>query len=1198
MNDFERMHLLKIICSNVIVLIHHCFGKALEIAVESRSSGPNEEVYYQYVPDKLQWHHVHSLCRQRSRTLAVITSAEDNQGLTCFLQSLNISQPVWIQKSLVPEISGSSDALILEFLGRSDHHFARLLYNFPSLSAVTVCTRLRFDPTCLGVSTVFSYSTSSVMNEFQLRATVTQSKPIKLALLVHGKQGTYQTAFANDASWHSVCVSWTGSGGEWAITVDGLEVGRGSHLCSSDHIGGGGNFIIGQDQGGSIKHEEAFCGSITQFYIWDRVLDTTEIQTMAKECSTIPYGLLFKWSALGLELEPSLQTHWGHFQCPGISGHLTEQLIIPWLNASLQYHNFSLEDSWMTTNDTCVTFDPTSGKWGWDYCKAQRGGVCQFHKEPLDTFGFPKTPLFTQVIDRFYDNPELEERNSTFSPENELIWLSSFAESIVRIIESNPNIITPSDLLYLAQAIELAAAAQTNETASSTEDLKSMATNYLNIASSIIDPILVRQWLDLKPLGLHLRPFMVVESIDKLLWTLADTIFAEKKTFTASTKNIDVHMEPRRLSQMSCSCVYKPSANHASSQDEIVIPETEAQRIYALGHKDVMFIHAYYSHLVEVLSQTTDDQQTEIIGSSFGVLASAVISATVRDVSRGQNVPVSVQYTLSTAKVERHYKLYKPVCIFWNVSVMAAHASDWSGNGCSVLSSGFEVTSCFCNHTTNFAVLMNYMEFRWSVEEESVLTKLTFIGSGASLCALLVTLMLFTVLDIPKSDRTSIHKNLFISLTFAQIVLLCGGSTIHNKVACTLVAALLHLFFMAAFSWMLVEGLLLWSKVVTVNLSEDRHMKYYYMIGWGLPVLIVTITLASASGDYTADGHCWLSVQNGVIWGFAGPVIFIIMVNIMVLTRVVLITIATAKRRSLMLAANTSPVNQVSEQIRSAIKAVLVLLPILGLTWLCGLLVPFSIIMAYIFILLNSLQGLFIFLIYGVYNTEIRNTLKRIKERRKAQNFSNCGSSRPSSSVTSSRQGSSPEPGPLATAGTGPPGTPSASSNLTCSHGKHCACVSAGSYCRQMPPGHFIPVLMPNEALQSVWRVPTVVTSSNTASHLCPLEGPAAGTREFAKGQLILPGAHGNLKEDSYCHSSSVPVTGEGSRVPYSQDTVYTRVPYSQETGYTGPSRLPEEQPLGGVADSCSLHVPVDAELMSCVVSHSSLQQHGRPQRL
>lgn len=35
---------------------------------------------------------------------------------------------------------------------------------------------------------------------------------------------------------------------------------------------------------------------------------------------------------------------------------------------------------------------------------------------------------------------------------------------------------------------------------------------------------------------------------------------------------------------------------------------------------------------------------------------------------------------------------------------------------------------------------------------------------------------------------------------------------------------------------MLVEGLLLWSKVVAVNLNEDRHMKYYYLIGWGTKI--------------------------------------------------------------------------------------------------------------------------------------------------------------------------------------------------------------------------------------------------------------------------------------------------------------------------------------------------------------------------
>uniref|UniRef100_A0A3Q2CXR8 G-protein coupled receptors family 2 profile 2 domain-containing protein n=1 Tax=Cyprinodon variegatus TaxID=28743 RepID=A0A3Q2CXR8_CYPVA len=208
--------------------------------------------------------------------------------------------------------------------------------------------------------------------------------------------------------------------------------------------------------------------------------------------------------------------------------------------------------------------------------------------------------------------------------------------------------------------------------------------------------------------------------------------------------------------------------------------------------------------------------------------------------------------------------------------------------------------------------------FQWSPEEKLILTKLTFIGCGASLCALVVTLMLFTVLD-----------GIFILFIL--------------QVACTLVAALLHLFFMASFSWMLVEGLLLWSKVVAVNLSEVHHMKYYYLIGWGLPVLIVTITLASASGKYSADDYCWLSVQNGIIWGFVGPVIFIIMVifffNVCFNAHIFKYCLIS-----------------LYDSFRAAVKAVLVLLPILGLTWLCGVLVPFSIVMAYLFILLNSLQ--------------------------------------------------------------------------------------------------------------------------------------------------------------------------------------------------------------------------------------------------
>lgn len=220
----------------------------------------------------------------------------------------------WMQK--VP-----SETLILEFNGRSDRKNARLRHKFLSMGSVTVCTRLRFDRNCFGISTVFSYSIQSYINEFQLRANLVQGKPVQLALLVHAINGSYQEVFEHDGSWHSICVSWSQNGGGWVLFIDGLEVFRGNGLNSSNSIGPNGLFLIGQAQhtfGGSFKKDESFSGSITDLFIWDRVLNNSEIYSMEKDCSPISSGLVFKWAEEFMEIESSLTTVQRDSPCKGI----------------------------------------------------------------------------------------------------------------------------------------------------------------------------------------------------------------------------------------------------------------------------------------------------------------------------------------------------------------------------------------------------------------------------------------------------------------------------------------------------------------------------------------------------------------------------------------------------------------------------------------------------------------------------------------------------------------------------------------------------------------------------------------------------------------------------------------------------------------------------------------------------------------
>ncbi|NWR00432.1 AGRD2 protein, partial [Paradoxornis webbianus] len=356
-------------------------------------------------------------------------------------------------------------------------------------------------------------------------------------------------------------------------------------------------------------------------------------------------------------------------------------------------------------------------------------------------------------------------------------------------------------------------------------------------------------------------------------------------------------------------------------------------------------------------------------------VGTAVISSTL--LSDLQEISTSVRYRLQ-------HRVNFCVLSLFLLHVSPDAGGMWSTAGCSVVTSLPDSTACFCNHTTHFAILLQLYEQERTTTEEFTLQTLTFVGCGVSFCALTVTFILFLVVRVPKSERTTVHKNLIFALAAGEALLMFSELAKTNQVLCFMVTAFLHLFFMAAFSWMLVEGLLLWSKVVAVNMSEDRRMKFYYVTGWGLPVLIVGVTLATSFNKYVAANHCWLSVQTNVIWAFVGPVLCILAVNTFVLLRVVMVAVASARRRSKMLTPNSSLENQIGTQIWATAKPVLVLLPVLGLTWVCGILVHLSIVWAYVFVVLNSLQGLYIFLVYAIYNSEVRNAIQRMKDKKKA----------------------------------------------------------------------------------------------------------------------------------------------------------------------------------------------------------------------
>ncbi|XP_038060133.1 adhesion G-protein coupled receptor D1-like, partial [Patiria miniata] len=335
---------------------------------------------------------------------------------------------------------------------------------------------------------------------------------------------------------------------------------------------------------------------------------------------------------------------------------------------------------------------------------------------------------------------------------------------------------------------------------------------------------------------------------------------------------------------------------------------------------------------------------------------------------------VSVPVTLQLKLLQERKPNEEPVCAFLDES---KRSGEWSTVGCYVDKNKDTSSSisCKCNHTTSFAVLMQLQDFEISEADEKALEVLTYLLCGLSIMGLMTTLSVFMALrSLLKSERVTIHMNLSVALIVAHFLLLVSGMAAKQQVVCRIVAILMHYFFLAVFCWMLVEGAHLYFQIVRVFSNGMDKKKTYMVIGWGTPSVVVIISAASRWDDYVNYDSCWLSMESNVIWAFVGPALAIIMVNVIVLVMVVRIIVTSA-------AANK---DKEYDHVKAGLKGSLFLLPILGLTWVFGVLSmdPNTLVFQYLFVIFNALQGVFIFLIYCAFNSEVRSAIQRSREKR------------------------------------------------------------------------------------------------------------------------------------------------------------------------------------------------------------------------
>ncbi|XP_038628969.1 adhesion G protein-coupled receptor E3 [Tachyglossus aculeatus] len=347
-------------------------------------------------------------------------------------------------------------------------------------------------------------------------------------------------------------------------------------------------------------------------------------------------------------------------------------------------------------------------------------------------------------------------------------------------------------------------------------------------------------------------------------------------------------------------------------------------------------------------------------------LNSKVVSGTI---GLGKNMSLSAPVNFTFQHVQALTPKERSLCVYWNNIT-------WSKQGCEVISADENQTRCSCNHLSTFAVLLASTDLK----EDPVLTLITYMGLSLSLLCLFLAALTFLLCRAIQNTSTSLHLQLSVCLFLADLLFLTGIKRTEPELLCSIIAGVLHYLFLAAFTWMLLEGLHLFLtvrnlKVANYTSASRLKKRFMYPFGYGIPAGIVAITAGVGYRGYGTSTHCWLKIKGGYIWGFLGPIVAIITMNL----SFYLTTLWILRDKLCSLNKDVSKI----QNTRTLTFKALAQLFILGCSWCLGFLLIepmgdlFRSVIAYAFTITNSLQGVYIFVVHCLLNHQVKDEYKK-----------------------------------------------------------------------------------------------------------------------------------------------------------------------------------------------------------------------------
>ncbi|KAG9262765.1 adhesion G protein-coupled receptor E3-like [Astyanax mexicanus] len=314
------------------------------------------------------------------------------------------------------------------------------------------------------------------------------------------------------------------------------------------------------------------------------------------------------------------------------------------------------------------------------------------------------------------------------------------------------------------------------------------------------------------------------------------------------------------------------------------------------------------------------------------------------------------------------------VCVNWR-------ETEWVEGSCELRRINSSFTSCFCVHPGTFALIM---QTGGSSRTTLFVFLLNTVAVPVGLVFLTLSLLTFIFCQKHSLMINTALINLCISLFLAHLIFLLTQTFLLHiysiPMLCAVLAGVLHFLFLSAFVWMLIEAVLLFISVknLTKIRSKQKEVlgcKHLTVIGYLIPLFIVGVSAGGIPDGYGSN-QCWLKLDKGFRWSFLAPVCLILALNLILFIIIGIIMISTLRKMKRQ-AVQMKVMRSDKRLIESVMVKTLLQFVIIGCFWTLGFFTESSDVLKILFLIINSQQGTFIFLVHCVLNSEVRQQYRK-----------------------------------------------------------------------------------------------------------------------------------------------------------------------------------------------------------------------------